>query len=119
MTNKPTNTCTGCGLEDGKGHRSTCAIWNNRDRSKDPKEPVKLTIEFTDRKVMEHFATWLCESGEQEYWSWMEVREEEEPGDITATTFDYHGAKGKGKFLCDDTIRTYAGRLTSEQEEDD
>lgn len=50
-----------------------------------------LTIEFDNEEAAEHFASWLCESGEQSYWDWMEVREEEEDGDITAVSFDYCG----------------------------
>jgi len=83
--------------------------------------PVKLTIEFANQKALRHFAVWLCESGEQAYWQWMEVREEEEEGDITATSFHYHGPEDEtkatndpkryGEFMCDNTIRTDCGRL--------
>lgn len=50
----------------------------------------RLVFEFESQEAAEHFKSWLCESGEQEYWMWMEVREREEDGDITATSFDYH-----------------------------
>lgn len=80
-----------------------------------------LKIEFASQKALEHFASWLCESGEQEYWQWMETRESEEDGNITATEFDYHGPEDEtkaeddpkryGEFMCDDTIRTKCGRL--------
>jgi hypothetical protein len=83
---------------------------------------TKLTIEFANPEAMHHFASWLCGSGEQEYWQWMECREEdEEDGDITALEFHYHGPEDKtkakndsaryGEFLCDNTIRTTCGRL--------
>ena len=81
----------------------------------------KLTIEFANKDAGHHFASWLCESGEQEYFCWMECREQEEEGDITATSFHYHGPEDKtkaksdpkryGEFMCDDTIRTTVGRL--------
>jgi hypothetical protein len=88
-------------------------------------EKVKLTIEFDNQEAAHHFAIWLCESGEQEYWQWMEAREEDdEPGegeDITATSFHYHGPEDEtkaqtdseryGEFMCDNTIRTTCGRL--------
>ena len=80
------------------------------------KKPT-LKIMFANQDALEHFASWLCESGEQSYWDWMEVREEEEVGDITAVELDYHGKKVKdnkpryGKFMCDNTIRTVCGRL--------
>lgn len=82
---------------------------------------VILKIEFATQKMLDHFASWLCGSGEQQYWHWMECREEDEDGDITAVEFDYHGeedqtkakddAERYGEFMCDNTIRTVAGRL--------
>ena len=51
-----------------------------------------LKIEFDNEKAAKHFASWLCGSGEQQYWEWMEYREEDfDEGDITATSFHYHG----------------------------
>ena len=85
------------------------------------KEKHSITIEFSNAEASDHFATWLCESGEQEYWQWMEYREQEESGDITATSFHYHGPEDESKakddasrygaFMCDNTIRTTIGRL--------
>lgn len=85
------------------------------------KNKTKITIEFDNKKSAHHFAVWLCESGEQNYFNWMEVSEEEEDGDITATQFHYHGAEDEskaqsdpkryGKFMCDNIIRTTVGRL--------
>lgn len=90
-----------------------------------------LKIEFANRKAAMHFASWLCNSGEQEYWNNMEYREDEEKGNITATSFHYHGVEDEtkaqddpkryGGFMCDDTIRTTCGRLDDAEssEEDD
>lgn len=71
----------------------------------------KLTIEFDNREALEHFAHWLCGQGEQNYWLWMEYREQEEDGDITAS-FDYFHEK---KFLGDDTIRASCSRLDKDR----
>jgi hypothetical protein len=80
-----------------------------------------ITIEFDNERVADHFAVWLCESGEQDYWDYMTYREEEEEGDITAVAFGYHGPEDEtkdkndperyGEFMCDGIIRTEAGRL--------
>jgi len=85
------------------------------------KKKVNLTVEFDNQEALEHFALWLCESGEQDYWQWMEYREQEEAGNTTATSFHYHGPEDEtkaqndpnryGKFMCDNTIRTTCGRL--------
>jgi hypothetical protein len=83
---------------------------------------VKLTVEFDSQKALSHFASWLCGSGEQHYWQWMECREEdEEKGNITALEFHYHGVEDEtkakddteryGEFMCDNTIRTTCGRM--------
>lgn len=60
----------------------------------------KVEIVFDNPEAAEHFALWLCESGEQKYWEWMRIREEEEDGDITAINFDYWGGTKDGK-QCD------------------
>ncbi len=86
-----------------------------------------ITIQFANEKAAEGFAIWLCESGEQDYWNWMEVQEEdEEEGDITAISFHYHGSNEEEEialsedendegiyhlFLADGVIRTTCGRL--------
>lgn len=81
---------------------------------------TKLVIEFDNQKAAKHFALWLCGSGEQHYWDWMECREEEEDGNITAVNFDYHAEdkslpkddpKRYGEFVADNTIRTTCDRL--------
>lgn len=82
---------------------------------------IELKIQFANKKALHHFASWLCGSGEQQYWNWMEVREAEEDGNITALEFDYHGEEDKSRaktdpkryksFMCDNTIRTTCGRM--------
>lgn len=85
-----------------------------------------LKIEFDSQDALENFASWLCGSGEQQYWQWMECQEEEEEnGNITALEFHYHGPEDEtkakndpkryGKFMCDNTIRTTCGRLDERQ----
>lgn len=81
----------------------------------------EITIQFDSEKAARHFALWLCESGEQQYWEWMRYREDEEKGNITAVEFHYHGEEDKskarsdstryGKFMEDGIIRTTCGRL--------
>lgn len=60
----------------------------------------KVTIEFDNEYAAKHFMDWLCGSGEQEYWMWMEYREEDEDGDITALSFDYDTNKLEIKTEC-------------------
>lgn len=84
--------------------------------------PTDLIIKFDSQIALHHFASWLCGSGEQQYWQWMEYREETKDGDITAVQFDYHGEENTskaeddperyGEFMCDNTIRTRLGRVT-------
>ena len=41
---------------------------------------MKIKVEFKnaeEERVAEEFLTWLCEAGEQDYWNWMECRDEE------------------------------------------
>ena len=64
---------------------------------------TKLTIEFDNPKAAEHFQRWLDGEGEQHYWVWMEYREREEGGDITALRFNYDLDKHE--------IKTECGRL--------
>jgi hypothetical protein len=85
------------------------------------KKKTIISIEFDNKKAAHHFASWLCGAGEQDYWQWQECREEEEDGNITATSFHYHGPEDEtkseddpdryGEFMCDNTIRTTCGRL--------
>ena len=87
---------------------------------KKPEEAI-LQIKFANQEALDHFASWLCGSGEQQYWDWMEYRETEDDGNITATSFHYHGEEDEtkertdssryGEFMEDNTIRTTVGRL--------
>ncbi len=65
----------------------------------------KVVIEFDNPEAAAHFQSWLCGQGEQDYWLWMECRESEEGGPITATTFDYDYNKL--------TVKGNCGRLDS------
>lgn len=49
----------------------------------------KLTFEFESQEAANHFKHWLCGQGEQNYWLWMEYREQEESGPITGVEFNY------------------------------
>lgn len=39
---------------------------------------VDLTIKFDSQKALDQFAEWLCEGGEQDYWNWMDCRDDPE-----------------------------------------
>ncbi len=71
---------------------------------------MDITIKFGSEKAARHFAIWLCEQGEQKYWNWMEYREQEEEGNITAKEFIYHK---DNKFVPDGEIGVVLGRLDS------
>ena len=47
--------------------------------------PVSLTIEFPNQDALDAFVDWLDGQGEQDYWEWMDLREENE----LMVTFDY------------------------------
>ena len=71
--------------------------------------PAPLVIEFANARAREAFAVWLCESGEQAYWRWMEVNDD--GTGITAVEFRYHGPKKRpGEFIADGIIRTKLGK---------
>jgi hypothetical protein len=85
----------------------------------------KLTFEFDNPEALNQFALWLCGAGEQDYWNWMECREQEQTGNITATNFNYHNEdeslpqndpKRYGPFLNDNVIRTTCGRMDDRKE---
>ena len=64
-----------------------------------------LTFEFENEQALNHFKSWLCGQGEQDYWMWMEYREQEEEENITGVKFDYwSGPK----------IKVECGRLDNE-----
>ncbi len=70
---------------------------------------AKVEIDFANDEAADHFLSWLCNSGEQEYWMYMKYREEDdEDGDITALSFDYHKPNG-GKF--GPKVTTNCGRM--------
>ena len=48
-----------------------------------------LVFNFKNKKAAQYFKSWLGGQGEQDYWLWMECREQEEDGDITGKDFDY------------------------------
>tara|TARA_R110000803_G_scaffold116216_1_gene184826 strand:- start:323 stop:553 length:231 start_codon:yes stop_codon:yes gene_type:complete len=56
-------------------------------------------IDLGSHAAAKHFINWLCGQGEQNYWVWMECREDEEAGPITATRFkyDYENASAVGE----------------------
>jgi hypothetical protein len=60
----------------------------------------KLTFEFDNEEAANHFKTWLCGQGEQDYWTWMKYREEEEEGNITGRDFDYWSGTEVIKVKC-------------------
>lgn len=60
-------------------------------------EKHTVKIHFPTKKSADNFLTWLCEGGEQDYWSWMEFGDPEEDAVVT---FDYwHGTKEFAKDL--------------------
>jgi len=68
-----------------------------------------VKIIFDNVNAADHYLHWLCGQGEQDYWLWMEYREQEEDGDITATRFDYFN--GTKTFAKDLTILARCSRL--------
>ena len=74
----------------------------------DPKGKT-LTFEFESVEAAKEFKSWLCNAGEQYYWTSMEIAETRKEGPITGLDFDYW----KG-----DTIPVKCGRL-SERDKDE
>lgn len=55
-----------------------------------PDRLARLVIDFDNPFARAQFLSWMCESGEQEYWDYMQYREaEHDDGDITVVNFDY------------------------------
>ncbi len=85
----------------------TSIIWfpkmSRGNRNANDVDSGKLVFEFASPEAAAHFKSWLCESGEQDYWNWMEVREEEEDSDITGCDFDYWSG---------DVVKVKCGRIT-------
>ena len=70
---------------------------------------VKAVFEFKTDEARKAFLVWLCESGEQEYWMWMEAREQESAKTKTVLDFNYGNLHKKSK---DDMIvQCKEGRL--------
>lgn len=65
-----------------------------------------VLIHFDTKSAATHFLEWLCGSGEQQYWEWMECREDDESGNITVLDFDYN--------FKDLEVKTKLGRLTED-----
>lgn len=57
--------------------------------SKKKKMTESVTFQFDNIEAAQHFKDWMCGSGEQQYWEWMEHRENDEDGDITGIQFKY------------------------------
>lgn len=85
------------------------------------KKKVILKIEFDNQELLDDFARWLCNSGEQQYWEYAKYGH----SDMIITEFNYHGPEDEtkakddedryGEFMYDNTIRTVAGRLDEEK----
>lgn len=88
---------------------------------------VVLKIEFDNQEAARHFAVWMAESGEQDYWDCMAHVEDREDGKITAIDFEYNpiadaskpedSPERYGDFLADNTIRTVCGRLSDDEDD--
>jgi len=61
-----------------------------------------LVLQFDNVDAVNHFKSWLCESGEQHYWDWMIEAEEDWEGNISGINFDYSTGS---------TIKVTCGRL--------
>ena len=51
-------------------------------------QPYELKIGFPNKKSAKAFMNWLCESGEQDYWTFMECQDDHEH---LMVSFDYQG----------------------------
>ncbi len=49
-----------------------------------------LILKFDSPEAAEHFKSWLCGQGEQDYWLWMDCQPKSEQ-QHTAKSFDYWG----------------------------
>jgi len=63
----------------------------------------KVVFEFDNEEAAYHFQLWLSGQGEQMYWEYMEYREQESSGDITALRFKYH--------TYDESVKAECGRM--------
>ena len=67
----------------------------------EPKESPQVTIKFKTKAAAKHFVAWLDGQGEQDYWTWMECREQEEPGQDIKANFTYPNGE---KYLKDNAV---------------
>jgi hypothetical protein len=51
-----------------------------------------LTISFDSGMAMAHFQDWIAGPGEDNYWDWMEHREDEFPDDAITVNFEHRGS---------------------------
>lgn len=51
-----------------------------------------VKIRFHSQQAGDNFVSWLCESGEQEYWKYMECQDMEEAGEDGVVIFHYDGS---------------------------
>jgi hypothetical protein len=79
---------------------------SSKDESK-----TEVKFVFDNAAVAHYFIEWLCGVGEQDYFQYMECREKEQDGDITATEFDYWGGTGKNSEFGKNDIIAICGRL--------
>lgn len=71
---------------------------------KKPSKTVDLVIQFHNEAALKAFALWLCESGEQGYWEFVDELPKETREKVL---FSYHGEENRGQtFMPDNIIRT-------------
>ncbi len=60
-----------------------------------PTVAEKVEFMFDNQLAAEMFISWMCESGEQDYWNWQQNREmDDDTPDITGLNFNYsNGSK--------------------------
>lgn len=71
-----------------------------------------VVLRFDNQAAADQFVLWLCEQGEQDYWNWMEHREQRLSGPITGTEFKYNSNSAFGK----SPILVKCGRLTADRD---
>lgn len=65
-------------------------------------DKAKLIIEFDTQELLEGFASWLCNNGEQDYYQAQEFQNEP-----AVVLFDYHEpVNGRAEFIPNNIIRT-------------
>jgi hypothetical protein len=75
----------------------------------------KLTFEFPSLEARYEFVSWLCEGGEQDYWSWCF---HPDGGDnLAAVTFDYWNTTNEGKNFVGNSDKEEVTVLTEKYKE--